>query len=67
MSVTGLCEVCGQPDVDDVCDRCGQLVCDRHVNESTGICVECAGEVGRPTDPTRHGDPDREGTDTYRF
>ncbi len=68
MSVSGLCEVCQRPDVDHTCDRCGQLVCDRHFDDETGVCMECAAEVGRP-DGVRDGDsqdlPD--GVDTYRF
>jgi len=70
MSVSGLCAVCDQPDVDHSCDRCGQLVCDRHWNERTGLCAECAAEMGRGRDQSgdrvnREDMPD--GVDTYRF
>jgi hypothetical protein len=68
MSVSGLCEVCQQPDVDHTCDRCGQLVCDRHFDEETGVCVECVAELGRPDgvrDPGSEDLPD--GVDTYQF
>lgn len=67
MSVAGLCEICQQPDVDHTCQRCGQLVCDRHFDQDSGVCVECAAELGR-ADPTREGDEDLpDGVDTYRF
>ncbi|MFB6150983.1 MAG: hypothetical protein ABEJ40_04175 [Haloarculaceae archaeon] len=66
MSVTGLCEVCQQPDVDHTCDRCGKLVCDRHFDETAGVCVECAAELGR-SDSTPEGDDLPDGVDTYEF
>lgn len=47
MSVSGLCEICTQGEVTHTCDRCGRLVCDDHFDEETGLCVECAAEVGR--------------------
>lgn len=68
MSVSGLCEVCQQPDVDHTCDRCGNLVCDRHFDADRGVCSECVVGVGPgdPTDPTGTDDmPD--GVDTYQF
>ncbi|WP_436931595.1 hypothetical protein [Halosimplex halobium] len=69
MSVSGLCEVCQRPDVDHTCDRCGNLVCDRHFDTQLGICSECVAEVegGDPTDPTGTGDDTPDGVDTYRF
>ena len=67
MSVSGLCEICQTPDVDHTCDRCGQLVCDEHFDETVGFCVECAVEVADPTDPARGQDPDHEDVDTYQF
>lgn len=66
MSVSGICEICDRPDVDGACDRCGKLVCDRHFDERTGLCVECAAAVGREPSPgERPNAPD--GVDTYRF
>ena len=67
MSVTGLCEVCQQPDVDHTCDRCGRLVCDRHFDDEVGFCVECSADVAGPGDrqPTPDDAPDD--VDTYRF
>ncbi|QSG05559.1 Zinc finger domain [Halapricum desulfuricans] len=57
MSVSGLCDVCGQPDVDHVCDRCGRLVCDRHYDAELGVCTECGSEIRG----------NRDDADTYRF
>ena len=68
MSVSGLCAVCNAPDVEHTCDRCGSLVCDEHWDGETGLCVECAAEVGRTRgrgDPEPTDRPD--GVDTYRF
>jgi hypothetical protein len=69
MSVSGLCELCQQPDVESSCDRCGRLVCDDHFDAELGYCVECAIEVGRPgeSQQQRSGDDLPDGVDTYRF
>ena len=68
MSVSGLCAVCNGSDVEHTCDRCGSLVCDRHWDSETGFCVECAAEVGRPSDRSQSDSGDRpDGVDTYRF
>jgi hypothetical protein len=67
MSVTGLCEVCQQPDVDHTCDRCGRLVCDRHFDDGVGLCVECAAEV-QPGHVEEEGEQDYpDGVDEYQF
>jgi hypothetical protein len=46
MSVSGACEVCGAAPATTGCDRCGALVCDRHADEATGLCTECARRGG---------------------
>jgi hypothetical protein len=67
MSVSSPCEICASADVEGACQRCGQLVCERHFEEELGLCVECAAEVGdRPTNvPSEEDMPD--GVDTYQF
>ncbi|PSP27201.1 hypothetical protein BRC65_07175 [Halobacteriales archaeon QH_2_65_14] len=68
MSVTSQCEICTTGDVDHTCNRCAMLVCDRHYDEDTGYCVECAAEVGKPSDGTVPDDDDLpEDVDTYEF
>lgn len=68
MSVSGLCEICTTGEVNHTCDRCGMFVCDRHYDEDTGFCVECAGEVGRSDSRDRSREDDGpDGVDTYRF
>lgn len=67
MSLSGLCEVCQTPSVEHTCDRCGQLVCDTHFDETVGVCVECASEVGRQPDPVGQDQGGPDGTDTYQF
>jgi hypothetical protein len=72
MSVTGLCEVCEQREVVGGCERCGKLVCEKHMNDESGYCTVCYAEVhgGRPTD---HSDESRpqddypDGVDEYQF
>jgi hypothetical protein len=72
MSVSGLCQICEQREVVDGCDRCGRLVCERHFEESAGLCVECYAEVGGgrergDSDDKRGRDRGPDGVDTYRF
>ncbi len=65
MSVSGLCEICERPGVEETCDRCGRLVCDRHFDDGDGVCTECAPELGRSggVDPGELP----EDVDVYRF
>jgi len=67
MSVSGICEICATGEVSHTCTRCAQLVCDEHVDEETGLCVECLSQVGGgPKDqPSSENLPD--GVDTYEF
>jgi len=68
MSVSSPCEICQTADVRHTCDRCGQLVCDRHFDDETGLCVECAADVGRgDREPVSGSDDMPDGVDTYRL
>lgn len=68
MSVSGPCEICNSADVSHTCNRCAQLVCERHYDEDVGFCVECSAEVGTGGEeniPDQDDMPD--GVDTYEF
>lgn len=68
MSASGLCEICTKADIEHTCGRCAKLVCDRHFDEETGFCVECAAEFGnddRGHIPNEDDMPDD--VDTYEF
>lgn len=67
MSVSGGCEICQTGDVEGTCDRCGQLVCERHFDPEFGLCTECVVEVGGgETGRSRQGEyPD--GVEEFRF
>ncbi len=68
MSVSSPCEICQRADVDHTCDRCGKLVCDRHFDDDSGFCVECAVDVtGDKPDHQPESDDMPDGVDTYRF
>jgi hypothetical protein len=70
MSVSGLCEICGQPDVEYTCDRCGKLVCDEHFDREVGYCTECAAELRRGRGEGGRREPGEDmpdGVDEYRF
>jgi hypothetical protein len=69
MSVSGLCEICEAAEIEDQCDRCGRLVCADHYDRDTGLCTDCAAEVGRQPDRSRE-DRDRDypdGVGEYEF
>jgi hypothetical protein len=64
MSISSPCEICTTGTVEHTCSRCGNLVCDEHYDETTGLCVECVSDVsGGTTDEENRPD----GVDTYRF
>ncbi len=68
MSVSGPCEICTTAPIEDACERCGKLVCERHYEEESGRCVKCEAEISgeHPRHIPEEGDlPD--GVDTYRF
>jgi hypothetical protein len=44
MSITGLCQICQSREAEARCDRCGTIVCGQHLEESLGICADCAAE-----------------------
>lgn len=69
MSVSGLCEICEQREVEDGCDRCGRLVCDVHYKAGRGVCTECFAEMGGPSGGGREREEqDRpDGVDEYQF
>lgn len=71
MSVSGTCQICGEREVSEDCDRCGRLVCVTHFDESIGYCTECATEIRGAKEPTpaKQRDKDDEwddGVDTFR-
>ncbi|NEU55844.1 hypothetical protein [Halorussus sp. MSC15.2] len=47
MSVTGLCQICEQNDAEHSCPNCGTLACEKHWDEATGLCAQCAAAVER--------------------
>jgi len=68
MSVSSPCEICGRTDVEAACDRCGQLVCERHFEDDLGFCADCAAQVGGGRrDPVPSSEDLPDGVDTYRF
>ena len=70
MSASGLCQICEQREIEDGCARCGRLICERHLEEGAGLCVECYAEVGgswEDDDGTGQDGPGPDGVDTYEF
>ena len=68
MSVSGSCEICTRGEVKHTCNRCANLVCERHFDRETGYCVECVSEIGRGgTENTQQDDELPDGVDTYEF
>lgn len=70
MSVAGLCELCETRPIEDGCERCGRLVCQRHFDAETDLCTSCLAVVrpGRGGEPRPDRPSDRpDGVDIYRF
>lgn len=67
MSVSSPCEICARRDVSHTCDRCAQLVCSEHFDESTGFCLECTADLGGGSQDQPQRGPGPDGVDTYRF
>jgi hypothetical protein len=73
MSVSGLCQRCEDAPAIERCGRCGTLVCERHADDDTDLCVSCATEArrrggertGGDRDPVDEGNEDVHGT--YEF
>ncbi|MFB6162037.1 MAG: hypothetical protein ABEJ86_01155 [Halococcoides sp.] len=66
MSVASTCAICDRS-VEHTCTRCGDLVCDRHYDRSSGFCTRCAGEMGRSGNGSDADDPGwTDGVDTFR-
>lgn len=52
MEVPGVCEICGAHGHLHTCAICGRLVCDRHFDEPTRLCVTHARrQPGSSTEP----------------
>jgi len=62
MSVAGPCDICATGTVEHTCDRCGNLVCEQHFDETTGFCVECTLDMNSDSNAEQPAY-----TDTYRF
>ncbi|NHN47258.1 hypothetical protein G9464_06555 [Halostella sp. JP-L12] len=45
MSISGLCQICQSREAQVQCDRCGNMVCRQHFEESAAVCADCASEV----------------------
>ncbi|PSQ15735.1 hypothetical protein BRD00_13275 [Halobacteriales archaeon QS_8_69_26] len=67
MSVDGLCQVCQSARAETSCDRCGNLVCEDHVDRDLGICTECAVELGEGTGSRGVEERDHPDVDGFQF
>jgi RecJ-like exonuclease len=59
MSVAELCDICESRQAVHTCRRCGASVCDRHFDDETGLCADCADSLtGREDVSPAHRDVD---------
>lgn len=42
MSLSGLCQVCESTTAEHTCTQCGKQVCEKHFDQTHGVCVQCA-------------------------
>jgi CRISPR/Cas system-associated protein Cas10 (large subunit of type III CRISPR-Cas system) len=68
MSVGSLCQVCESASATHSCEQCGRLVCDRHYEQTEGICTVCSSgtQVGDDVDPVTGPGADDAGPGSYR-
>jgi hypothetical protein len=41
------CGICGRPNVDILCSKCGTFICERCYDPETDSCVKCSGKMAR--------------------
>jgi hypothetical protein len=41
------CSICGRPNVDILCSKCGKFICERCYDPETDTCVRCSGKKTR--------------------
>ncbi|WP_158055845.1 eL43 family ribosomal protein [Halorussus halophilus] len=68
MSVTGLCQICEQREAKHSCPNCGTLACERHWNEETDLCEQCASTIqgGQRPQTDQPTQPDLDDEDVLR-
>jgi len=47
------CEICGRPNVDILCSKCGKFICERCYDPETDSCIKCSGKHVRRVDPDK--------------
>ena len=69
MSVTGLCQICESREAEHSCPNCGTLACEKHWDEATNLCVQCAATVedGETPESGRATPEDLDEDDVMRF
>ena len=43
------CDICGRPNVDILCSKCGKFICERCYDPETDTCVKCSGKKNKRT------------------
>lgn len=39
------CDICGKPNVDILCSRCGKFICERCYDHENDTCIKCSGKL----------------------
>jgi uncharacterized protein (UPF0333 family) len=47
------CEICGRPNVDILCSKCGKFICEKCYDPETDSCIKCSGKYVKPANPER--------------
>lgn len=55
MSLSGLCQICESATAEHACSQCGTQVCEKHFDQTHGVCAQCASTLDESgVDDTSH-------------
>ncbi len=47
------CDICGRPNVDILCSKCGKFICEKCYDPETDTCIQCSGKYVKHNDPEK--------------
>jgi hypothetical protein len=47
------CEICGRPNVDILCSKCGKFICEKCYDPETDTCTKCSGKYVKRVNPEK--------------
>ena len=47
------CDICGRPNVDILCSKCGKFICEKCYDPETDMCIQCSGKQVNRSNPEK--------------